>query len=116
MCTDHNPLVRLETQLDLSSKQVRWVGYLQQFAFKRKSVPGKTNIADPLSRMPDSGDALDAPSIAVTQSCWPFPPDRESQAVSPLSDFEKQCIASCLIELRFSDSSNLAYLHCEQKH
>jgi hypothetical protein len=31
VCTDHNPLVYLQTQPTLSPKQVRWVGYMQRF-------------------------------------------------------------------------------------
>ena len=98
VCTDHNPLVWLQTQPNLLPKQVRWVGYLQRFPFKWKYIPGKTNVADPLCRMPDSRDALNAPSIAVAQSSCTSPPERESQAVSPLSDFEKRCVANCLID------------------
>ena len=50
--TDHNPLVYLQTQPNLSRKQARWSQYLQMFNFEWKYRPGKTNPADPLSRVP----------------------------------------------------------------
>ena len=52
VATDHNPLVWLQTQSNLSPKQVRWMAYLQRFPFKWRYIPGRTNVADPLSRSP----------------------------------------------------------------
>ena len=50
--TDHNPLTYLQTQNTLSRRQVRWSEYLQMFTYKWLYRPGKSNIADPLSRNP----------------------------------------------------------------
>jgi len=50
--TDHNPLVHLNTQPNLSRRQVRWAEYLQRFKFNWLYRPGKDNMADPLSRNP----------------------------------------------------------------
>ena len=52
MVTDHNPLVHLQTQPNLSRRQARWAEYLQRFNFKWTYRPGRTNAADPLSRVP----------------------------------------------------------------
>ena len=52
MVTDHNPLLWLPTQSNLSPKQVRWSAYLQRFPFVWKYILGRTNVADPLSRSP----------------------------------------------------------------
>ena len=52
VATDHNPLVWLQTQSNLSPKQVRWSAYLQRFPFRWRYIPGRTNVADPLSRSP----------------------------------------------------------------
>jgi len=50
--TDHNPLVHLNTQPNLSRRQCCWMEYLQRFNFKWLYRPGKDNMADPLSRNP----------------------------------------------------------------
>ena len=49
--TDHNPLTFLPTQATLSRRQARWSQYLQQFNFKWEYRPGRSNVADPLSRV-----------------------------------------------------------------
>lgn len=62
--TDHNPLVYLKTQPNLSRKQARWSEYLQRFDFQWKYTPGKANVvADPLSR--EGADSL-PPLNAIT--------------------------------------------------
>jgi hypothetical protein len=49
--TDHNPLVYLKTQPNLSRRQARWSDYLQRFEFEWKYVKGTENTAaDALSR------------------------------------------------------------------
>ena len=51
--TDHRPLVWLQSQPFLSSRQVRWVMKLQEFNLKIEYLPGKfNNVADYLSRQP----------------------------------------------------------------
>ena len=50
--TDHNPLTYLQTQTVLSRRQTRWSEYLQMFTYKWLYRPGKSNVADPLSRSP----------------------------------------------------------------
>ena len=51
MVPDHNPLVYLQTQPNLSRRQVRWSEYLQAFRFRWQYRPGRINVADPLSRV-----------------------------------------------------------------
>ena len=51
MVTDHNPQVYLQTQSNLSRRQVRWSEYLQAFRFRWQYRPGRINVADPLSRV-----------------------------------------------------------------
>jgi len=50
--TDHNPITFLQTQPNLSRRQARWSEYLQRFHFDWEYRPGRTNVADPLSRSP----------------------------------------------------------------
>jgi hypothetical protein len=53
--TDHNPLVHLATQPNLSRRQARWSEYLQRFKFSWQYKPGKMNTAaDALSRNPNA--------------------------------------------------------------
>lgn len=50
--TDHNPNTFLKTQPNLSRRQARWVEFMERFDYVWKYVPGRTNVADPLSRNP----------------------------------------------------------------
>lgn len=50
--TDHNALVHLPTQPNLSRRQARWMEFLARFHFKWEYRPGRTNVADPISRNP----------------------------------------------------------------
>lgn len=53
LLTDHHPLTFLQTQPNLSRRQARWVEFLSRFHFDIDYKPGKTNIADPISRNPN---------------------------------------------------------------
>ena len=50
--TDHIPNTYFNTKPNLRPKEIRWLDLLSQFPGKWIYKPGKTNIADPLSRMP----------------------------------------------------------------
>ncbi|KAL3681508.1 hypothetical protein R1sor_024464 [Riccia sorocarpa] len=50
--TDHKPLVYLETQKDLSKRQIRWAEWRQRFNMTINYVEGKKQLADALTRMP----------------------------------------------------------------
>ncbi|KAJ9527526.1 hypothetical protein QJQ45_025744 [Haematococcus lacustris] len=65
--TDHNPLVYLQTQPNLSKRQTRWSEFLQRFKqLSWEYKPGKINVADPLSRYPPV--RVTALLMAVTRS------------------------------------------------
>ncbi len=53
LVTDNKRNTYLETQVTLSRRQARWSEYLQRFHFTWTHRPGRTNVADPLSRNPD---------------------------------------------------------------
>lgn len=52
MVTDHHPLTFLQSQPNLSRRQARWLEFLQRFHLQWEYRPGRTNVADPLSRNP----------------------------------------------------------------
>ncbi|KAJ9532054.1 hypothetical protein QJQ45_003788 [Haematococcus lacustris] len=52
--SDHKPLVALKTQKVLSRRQTRWLEFLSRYDFTIEYLPGDTNPADPLSRIPDA--------------------------------------------------------------
>ncbi|KAJ9520225.1 hypothetical protein QJQ45_030181, partial [Haematococcus lacustris] len=43
--TDHNPLIYLQTQPNLSRRQVRWMEELSRYKYEIKYIPGATNVA-----------------------------------------------------------------------
>ena len=52
LVTDHCPNTFLRTQPTLNQRQARWSEILQPYDFKWEYRPGRTNVADPLSRIP----------------------------------------------------------------
>jgi hypothetical protein len=50
--TDHAANTFLPSQLVLSPRQARWLELLQMYSIEWKYEPGRTNVADPLSRYP----------------------------------------------------------------
>ena len=50
--TDHNPNTYFHTQQHLSRRQTRWSELISSFTFDFQYRPGKTNVADSLSRQP----------------------------------------------------------------
>lgn len=70
LCTDHNPLIYLKSQKDLSRRQARWVEFLERFDLAWKYIPGRTNVADPLSR----SEALLCTVLGLVDAPLPGPP------------------------------------------
>jgi hypothetical protein len=48
--TDHCPNTFFDTQVNLSRRQARWSEFLSRLKFDWEFRPGRTNVADPLSR------------------------------------------------------------------
>eukprot|EP00955_Chlamydomonas_euryale_P119030 366571-Chlamydomonas_euryale.AAC.7 len=52
--SDHEPLQWLKSQPNLSRRQARWMEWLTRFKYDWEYIPGRQNMADPLSRLPDA--------------------------------------------------------------
>ncbi len=50
--TDHHALIHLQTQPQLNRRQVGWMELLASYTFDIVHKPGKSNVSDPLSRIP----------------------------------------------------------------
>ena len=53
LITDHNPLTYLQSQQTLSRRQARILEFMSRFNYTWQYRPGRTNVADPLSRHPN---------------------------------------------------------------
>lgn len=68
ICTDHFPLKYLETQPNLSQRQVRWLERIVEFNFRFLPIKGKSNVvADALSRYPRHAEDKQASNHAILQ-------------------------------------------------
>ena len=111
--TNHNLLIWLQMQPNLSPKQVRWVIYLQRFPFRWKYLPDRINVANPILRAPQLKGSQAEPVAAVlhvvqssaSQSDQLFNGTSNSEA--PLTDFEKSCVTQYANNSWFLDESNL---------
>ena len=65
--TDHRTLEHLNTQRDLSRRQVRWMEFLSHYDVSIHYIPGhKNNAADALSRLPEVGVSAAVSIVAAT--------------------------------------------------
>ena len=88
LITDHAPNTWLPTQANLSGRQARWSEFLQRFKLKWVYRPGRTNVADPISRNPAFLSSIAAIQEAIiqeadTQGGTAPPPTAASPAETP---------------------------------
>jgi transposase InsO family protein len=68
--TDHQALVHLLTQEQLSRRQARWIMFLAQYNLQVQYIQGASNVVgDPLSRRPDH-EQLIAPAAVGAPAGW----------------------------------------------
>ena len=91
--TDHNPLVHLPTQPNLSRRQVRWVQYLSRFTFNWVYKPGATNkVADALSRYPPKISTLAVMLLALRTRSQSKSQAHTNAVAPPQSQTENQIL------------------------
>lgn len=81
--TDNNPNTYLATQPLLNRRQARWSEFLQQFDFQWVYRPGRVNVADPLSRIPEVAPVVKLAVAAVGRARAPTRADTSAQAETP---------------------------------
>ncbi|KAJ9508332.1 hypothetical protein QJQ45_011839 [Haematococcus lacustris] len=101
--TDHNPLIYLQTQPNLSRRQEE----LSRYKYEIKYIPGATNVADPISRNP----AL-ANEVALTSSSSPHNADSEDamtviMTLSSRAEGLIYAITTCRTAARLRESAEL---------
>lgn len=111
--TDHNPLVHLPKQPNLSRRIARWSEYLQRFSFTWEYRPGRINVADPISRRPSDQYPV-VPVNALTRShksaqpktpAASSPPSDVMEAEEGLFTTESDCAFSTLVPASQSAAS-----------
>ena len=111
--TDHNPLVHLPKQTMLSRRMARWSEFLQRFVFQWQYRPGRTNVADPVSRRPDdSVVSLNAMTRSLKASN-PLPGTSELEPVAAPDEafkFKEAIQQGYVKDLWFAKADNLAPL------
>jgi hypothetical protein len=75
LVTDHNPLIYLQQQPNLSTRQARWQLFMSWFHYEWEYRPGRDNITDSISRNP-------ALLAAVTRSQTPAVSRTQAPAVT----------------------------------
>ena len=95
VATDHHPLIHLQNQANLSRRQARWVEFLARFPFQIEFTPGKSNIADIISRNPRHSEDMElalcvtpygisvAPAVTRQQARNTPPADRPTDFDAP---------------------------------
>jgi hypothetical protein len=114
--TDHCPNTFFSTLPELNRRQARWSEFLQMFDFDWAYRPGRTNVADPLSRIPDTVTVSDARSSqTVAALCSRVAADTPAEAEAASAS----CHSPALLELvrsGYSTDPSFADSAFVQKH
>lgn len=86
--TDHCPNTFFQTLPELNRRQARWAETLQMFEFDWEYRPGRINVADPLSRIPDGEETRSGSTQTVAALC------RHVAAASPAAVGSAPAVAS----------------------
>jgi hypothetical protein len=101
--TDHRSLQYIQTQPNLSARQVRWVEFLAQFDFVVQYRAGKDNyVADALSRRPDHQISIVESSVNMVDTLQEeikaaYQKDKEAKAILDKGAHPKYVVRDGLI-------------------
>jgi len=82
--TDHHPNTFLLSQPKLSRRQARWSEFLSRFDFDWIYRPGRSNVADPISRIPQL--ILNVVCLTITRARWSRTPGDVAATIQPPMD------------------------------
>lgn len=106
MVTDHQPNTYFLTQSMLSRRQAPWQELMSRFVFEWVYRPGRTNLADPLSRCPELlmlGTMLTQAADGYVMSSDDTPDSEESVLIQDLQ-------AAYAHDESFADEGNISGL------
>ena len=81
---DHQPNTFLSSQSKLSRRQARWVRVFVAVRFNRDYRPGRSNVADPISRIPQL--ILNVVCLTITRARWSRTPGDVAATIQPPMD------------------------------
>lgn len=105
--TDHNPLTFYPRQALLSRRVARWLEFLERFRMRWEYRPGRSNMADPLSRPPSEHAACCIVSIASVSA---QPEGASSEPISSFPAFEQMVRSGYETDPWFAEPANTASL------
>ena len=115
LVTDHNPNTFFLTQKDLHNKRhARWLDELMAFDFQFEFRPGRTNVADPLSRAPHSASLSLMINTLLAGPHDQLLQDPTSASVHYLP-FVRDLIGAYKEDTNFSDQNFTSDMHFEQQ-
>ena len=114
--TDHSPNTYFATKALLGPQQTRWAERLSRFQFTWQYRPGRTNVADPLSRHPSFVASVTATLAQLSLCSVPQADAEADNAAAAEADNEmlSQIIQGYSTDPWFSSASNTAQLDIYQ--
>ena len=112
--TDHNPLVHLPKQPTLSRRMARWSEYLQRFTFQWQYRPGRTNVADPISRRPADSDVRNIAALTRSKRASASVDIDRDNDTSAAAAFKQSVVEGYVKDSWFANADNLTHLKSDK--
>ena len=118
--TDHKPLERIYSRTSKPCARIeRWVLCLQGYDFKVVYRPGKTNVADALSRLnsvkqPDAGQKYDSVR-AIVENCLPVALSAREIEEASYNDAELSQVKGCVRTGNWEQCTFPSYAHIKDE-